>query len=118
MPKVLDMARRFHQAGVQLYLGTGGGPDYARELELHTQAGIPVWEVLAMATHLAADRLGITNRNGRIEPGKEADIVFLGSNPANDIKNIRDVKAVIVNVNGVLHSADSLMHQAENLAVP
>jgi imidazolonepropionase-like amidohydrolase len=119
MPRVLEMARRLFQAGVLLYLGTdgtGGGPDYARELELHTQAGIPAWDVLAMATHLAAERLGIANRAGRIEPGKEADIAFLGSNPINDIKNIRDVKAVIVN--GVLHSADSLMHQAENLVAP
>jgi imidazolonepropionase-like amidohydrolase len=119
MPKVLEMARRFFQAGVLLYLGTdgtGGGPDYARELELHTQAGIPVWDVLAMATHLGAERLGIANRAGRIEPGREADIVFLGSNPINDIKNIRDVKEVIVN--GVLHSADSLMQQAEDLVVP
>jgi imidazolonepropionase-like amidohydrolase len=69
-----------------------------------------------MATHLAAERLGIANRAGRIEPGKEADIAFLGSNPINDIKNIRDVKAAMVN--GVLHSADSLMHQAENLVAP
>ena len=75
-----------------------------------------MWDVLAMATHLAAERLGIANRVGRIQPGKEGDSVLLGNNPVNDIKNIRDAKAVIVN--GIFHSPDSLMHQAENLVVP
>lgn len=110
MPKVLELARRFHEAGVPLFLGTdgaGGGPFYARELALHVQAGIPVWNVLQLATNLAARRLGVADRTGTIAPGKEADIVFLKSNPLENIANVRDVDMVISN--GQAHRFDELI---------
>jgi imidazolonepropionase-like amidohydrolase len=95
---VLELARRFYEAGVPLLLGTdssGGAPFYARELALHVQAGIPVWDVLQLATNLAAERLGVADRTGTIQPGKEADIVFLKTNPLENIANIRDVDMVL-----------------------
>jgi imidazolonepropionase-like amidohydrolase len=100
MPKVLELAKRFYDAGVPLLVGTdssGGAPFYAREPALHVQEGIPAWDVLELATSLAAHRLGVADRTGTIERGKEADIVFLKSNPLENIANIRDVDTVISN---------------------
>jgi hypothetical protein len=117
MPKVLDLARRFYEAGVPLLIGTdgaGGGPFYARELALHVKAGIPVWNVLELATHAAARRLGVADRTGTIEAGKEADIVFLKSNPLEDVANVRDVDTVISN--GRAYRFDELMDMASTLA--
>jgi len=100
MPKVFEFARRLHEAGVPIMLGTdsrGGTPFYARELALHVEAGISKWAVLRMATSKSAELLGISDRTGRISSGLEADIVFLKSNPITDISNVRDVAFVIAN---------------------
>ena len=116
MPKVLELARRFYQASVPLSLGTdgtGGGPDYVRELELHAKAGIPVWDILAMATYKAAENLGVAHRVGRIATGQEADVVFLKGNPLEDLRKIRDVESVVVD--GTIHQADALMKEASQL---
>lgn len=98
MPKVLEWARRLHEAGVALAIGTdgaGGSPFYARELALHVKAGIPVWDVLAMATTIGAQRLGMEHRTGQIAAGKEADIVFLEADPLADVQNVTEVHTVI-----------------------
>lgn len=99
MPKVLELARRLHDAGVPMLIGTdaGGGVLYARELELHTEAGIPVWEVLRMATSDGADILGLGDRTGRIATGMEADIVFLRADPTADVANASQVEGVLSN---------------------
>ena len=100
MPKVLELAKRFHDAGVRLSIGTdgtGGGPNFVRELALHVQAGIPAWEVLRLATSGAAERLGMAERRGTIAPGMEADIVFLNTNPLENIENAGDVDTVVQN---------------------
>ena len=100
MPKVLQFARRLYESGVPLMIGTdghGGTPAYARELQLHVDAGIPVWDVLRLATSLGARRLGLGERAGRIAIGLEADVVFLHGNPVSDIGNVRRVDSVITN---------------------
>jgi imidazolonepropionase-like amidohydrolase len=110
LPKVLELAKRFYDAGVQLSIGTdgtGGGPSFVRELELHVQAGIPVWEVLRLATSGAAQRLGMADVRGTLAPGLEADIVFLNSSPLENIANVRDVDVVVQN--GRAHRARQLI---------
>lgn len=100
MPKVLELGLRLHRAGVPMMIGTdgpGGGPSYARELALHTEAGIPQWVVLRMATSGAADLLGVGGRTGRIQPGLEADIVFLTADPSRHIANAGQVHGVLNN---------------------
>lgn len=98
-PKVLAFARMLHEAGVPMMIGTdgGGGVFYARELELHRDAGIAAWDVLRMATSRAADILGIGDRTGRIQIGHEADIVFLDADPLDDVGNARKVHGVLNN---------------------
>lgn len=100
MPKVLAFARQLHDAGVPLMIGTdghGGTPAYARELQLHVDAGIPVWEVLRLGTSRGAERVGLGGRTGRFAVGLEADAVFLNGNPLDDIGNARRVDTVMTN---------------------
>jgi imidazolonepropionase-like amidohydrolase len=100
MPKVLQFGALLHRAGVPMMIGTdgvGGGPYYATELALHQQAGIPVWAILRMATSGATHLLGIGNRTGRIEPGLEADVVFLSADPVADLANTAKVYGVLNN---------------------
>jgi imidazolonepropionase-like amidohydrolase len=50
---------------------------------------------LQAATVNAAQALGVASAIGTIEPGKLADLTFLGGDPLNDIRNTRDVKRVM-----------------------
>lgn len=100
MPRVLEFARRLHDAGVPILIGTdgnGGGPAYSRELQLHERAGIDVWDVLRLATSDSAALLGIGDRTGRVSEGMEADLVFLRSSPLTDVARVRDVGLVLSN---------------------
>jgi imidazolonepropionase-like amidohydrolase len=117
MPKVLEFARRLHAAGVPMFIGTdgtGGGPFYARELVLHAAAGIPAWDILALATTLGAERLGLATRTGSLRVGREADIVFLDADPVADIGNTARVATVVVN--GHAFTAAELMARARSFA--
>jgi imidazolonepropionase-like amidohydrolase len=110
MPKVLELAKHLHAAGVRLSIGTdgtGGGPSFVREMTLHVQAGIPAWDVLRLATSGAAERLGMADSRGTLAAGFEADIVFLSSNPLDDIANVGDVDRVVQN--GRAHRAAELV---------
>jgi imidazolonepropionase-like amidohydrolase len=109
MPRVLQFARRLYEAGVPLMVGTdghGGTPTYSRELQLHVEAGIPVWDVLRLSTSLGARRVGLGERTGRIAVGLEADVVFLKGNPVTEIGNVKRVDTVITN--GRAYSFDDL----------
>ncbi|HEU5134988.1 MAG TPA: amidohydrolase family protein [Steroidobacteraceae bacterium] len=110
-PKVLAFARLLHEAGVPMMIGTdaGGGSFYARELELHVQAGIPEWEVLRLATSKTAALLGMGDRIGRLEPGFEADLVVLDADPLANIGNAAQVHGVLNN--GLLLKAADLRRQ-------
>lgn len=114
-PRVLAFARMLHEAGVPLMIGTdgNGGSDLGRELGNHVQAGIPVWEVLRMATSGNADLIGFT-QTGRLAPGFEADIVFLRADPLADVRNVEEV-AFVVN-NGTLHAREDLLQIAREIA--
>ncbi|HXS78816.1 MAG TPA: amidohydrolase family protein, partial [Gammaproteobacteria bacterium] len=113
MPKVLELAKRFHDAGVRLSIGTdgtGGSPNFVRELALHVQAGIPAWEVLRLATSGAAERLGMEDQRGTLARGMEADIVFLNGNPLENVENVGDVDTVVQN--GRAYRAQELIELA------
>jgi imidazolonepropionase-like amidohydrolase len=115
-PRVLGFARMLHDAGVPLMIGTdgNGGLGLSRELENHVLAGIPVWEVLRMATSGNADLIGLPGI-GRLAPGSEADIVFLEADPAADVRNVARV-AFVVN-NGVLFKQEDVLQVARAIAV-
>lgn len=112
MGKVKAFARLLHDAGVPLMIGTdaGGGIFYARELELHHEAGIPTWAILRMATSGAADIMHMDDRIGRIAPGFEADLVILDADPIENISAARQIHGVLNN--GVFMRAEDLRRDA------
>ena len=113
-PKVLELTRRMHEAGVPLTLGTdmanpfiAPGLSMAREAVLHHEAGIPAWDVLRMATSCAARTLGIAERTGALAVGQEADMVFLSADPTTDLNALTQVRAVVSD--GELYDPETLL---------
>ncbi len=101
--KVLQLTKIMHDRGVQILSGSDipnfgliPGASLHNELKLLTEAGIPPLEVIAIATNNGAEVLGIDNRVGTIESGKEADIIILTSNPIENISNTKQIETVIV----------------------
>src|SRR5918998_490852 len=100
--KVLQLTKTMHDKGVRILSGSDipnfgliPGASLHNELELLSEAGIKPLEVIAIATNNAAEALGIDNRVGTIEPGKEADMIILTSNPIENISNTKGIAAVI-----------------------
>lgn len=93
---------KLYRAGVATALGTDSGALPIRpqgfsehqEMELMVQAGLTPGEVIGIATLNGARLLGLANKQGSIETGKEADFVILNANPLTDIKNTRKINAV------------------------
>jgi beta-lactamase class D/imidazolonepropionase-like amidohydrolase len=101
-PKVEEMIRRYHGAGVLLAAGsdlpnawTIPGVSLHEELELLADAGIPPLEVLTIATRNGAEVLGLLDETGTVEPGKRADLLVLAADPSLDIRNTRTIELVI-----------------------
>ncbi len=94
-------ARRLHEAGIPLGIGTDSGPPGRfqglwehREMELLVEAGIPPMEVIRAATLNGARFLEIQEDHGSLEPGKVADFLVLDGNPLDDIRNTRRIHQV------------------------
>ena len=96
-PYLRQNVRRLHEAGAILALGTdkSHAPLALRELELLTEASIPAADVVTIATRNAAIYLGVADRLGTLEVGKAADLLLLRADPTRDIRNVRQIEAVI-----------------------
>ncbi|MGE3276334.1 MAG: amidohydrolase family protein [Vicinamibacterales bacterium] len=88
-------------AGVTIAMGTDSGPP-ARfqgyfehlELEMMVDAGLTPMQALVSATSAAARCHGHGGEFGTIAPGASADLVVLGANPLEDIRNTRVIQSV------------------------
>lgn len=96
LPQMFATARRLHEAGVTLALGTDRtfGASVHMELELLHEAGIPVADLLRIATLNGAIYLGLERELGSIEPGKRADMLLLEADPSRDVSAFRRIAAV------------------------
>lgn len=96
-PVAQENLRKLHAGGAILVVGTDqtSGPALHRELELLAAAGIPALDIIKMATLHGAMFLGLERELGSIEPGKKADAVLLSANPADNIRNAREIALVI-----------------------
>ena len=98
-----EVTRRAFADGVAIVAGTDGMttrgaalPTIHRELELLvTSAGLPPLAALSAATRNAAETMGLGDDRGTLAPGRRADIVLLGANPADDIRNTQRIEYVI-----------------------
>jgi hypothetical protein len=98
----LETAAETHRAGVRMTIGTDAGASGIfhgfsthREMELHSEAGVPNLDILTMATRFAAEKLRLADRLGTIEVGKIADLVLLRGDPVASIQNAKLIDAVI-----------------------
>jgi imidazolonepropionase-like amidohydrolase len=102
--KVLQLTKLMHEGGVKILSGTDipnfgfvPGESLHHELKLLSDAGITPDNVIKIATKNGAEALDIINQTGTIEPGKQADILILSSNPIEDIENVNRVEIIISN---------------------
>lgn len=102
LKKEMQFEREFVAAGGVLMAGcdpTGYGgvvPGFGdqRNLELLVEAGFSPVEAIRIASLNAAEFMGKQAAIGSIAPGKSADIVVLGGNPAEKIENVEKVETV------------------------
>lgn len=98
-PKMLDMARRAHAAGVKIAFGTDTGVsahgDNAYEFVLLVRAGLTPMEAIQAATVNAADHLQISKDAGALTPGHFADVVAVAGDPLADISVLQKVGFVM-----------------------
>lgn len=83
--------RKAREMGTKIAVGTDGGPgDAMIELSELVDCGLTPMEAIVAGTRNTADALMILDRVGTLEPGKQADLLLLNSNPLDDIKSLQD----------------------------
>jgi imidazolonepropionase-like amidohydrolase len=100
---LLRMTKIFDDGGVRMLAGSDAvgaawevpGPSLHREFDELARAGLPALRILQMTTRDAAEFLGATSRMGTVDVGKNADLVLLRANPADDAAALHQVDAVI-----------------------
>ena len=107
MENKMDWAARFvkraNQIGVKICAGTDYINDLNRpfpflfdELDLYVEkCGFYPMEAIFTATKVAAEVLGVGDKVGTVEVGKQADLLVLPENPYDDIKALRKIQEVI-----------------------
>ena len=97
------LTRRAYEAGVMIAAGTDGmtPPDsvfpalYDEIRLLHEDVGMPMLDVLKAASLHGAVALGMEDEIGTLEPGKHANIAFLGEDPLAGPESLRSVALTV-----------------------
>jgi imidazolonepropionase-like amidohydrolase len=100
--------KRLADAGVKFGFGTDSGPP-ARfqgffehwEMELMADAGLTPQQIITAASKSSAEFLGVSNELGTLEAGHWADLIVLGKNPLDNIRNTRTLESVYIAGNKV-----------------
>ena len=66
------------------------------ELELLVSAGLPPMAAIQSATINAADSLGAKDSYGAVAAGRVASLVLIDGNPLTDIRNVRQIRFVVL----------------------
>ena len=105
-PEFLEMAKanlkKLSDGGVKIGFGTDSGPP-ARfpgffehwEMQLMVESGLTPAQVITDATRNGAEFLQAKDL-GTLEKGKWADLIVLGKNPLEDIRNTRTIEMVMI----------------------
>jgi imidazolonepropionase-like amidohydrolase len=119
-----ELMASLHGAGVRIHAGTdtlmpfvAPGSSLHGELEDLLAAGIAPEEVWSIATALAGRSLGLVGL-GTLDVGAPADLVFLRSNPADDVAALGEIEAVLADgrlyrraeLDAMLAAADAHFH--------
>ena len=115
--KYLEIIGEFFRAGVPIVAGTDNAiPIFCLYLEIEGYqkfAKLTPLEAIQTATIIPARVMGMDDKTGSLEIGKEADIAILDKNPLENISNLRTVSAVITN--GNYYKSDELWKEADFL---
>jgi hypothetical protein len=106
--KMLDFVALLHRTGIRIVPGTDSWAGFTlhRELELYVQAGIPITEVLYLATLGSARIARRDDRLGSISVGKLADLVMVEGDPSLSISDLRRTRLVVKD--GVVYDPNAL----------
>lgn len=97
--------RMAHDAGVPILASTDAsfanpylfhGFSLLDELDIYVGAGLTPREALFTATVAPPRFFGLTDQDGRIAPGRRADLVLLDANPLDGLAPLRRPRAIIV----------------------
>jgi imidazolonepropionase-like amidohydrolase len=90
-------ARKAYEAGVRIAAGTDPVSDdtMAMECKALLEVGLSPMDVISAATRIGAEILGLQDKIGTIEVGKQADIIVLDGNPLEDITALERVDYVV-----------------------
>jgi enamidase len=83
-----------------------------REIILFTQAGIPLQHAVKIASLNAAQVLGISDKKGSIEIGKDADLSLIDGDATADINLIYKTRLVLKK--GVIHQSQQLLDHSKD----
>ncbi|HEY6645391.1 amidohydrolase family protein [Povalibacter sp.] len=100
-PKMVDMARRAREGGVQFAFGTDSGVsahgDNAKEFALMVSAGFSPLDTIRSATVWGAKHNRIDNEVGTLTTGKFADLIAVKGDPLKDVTALERVSFVMKN---------------------
>jgi imidazolonepropionase-like amidohydrolase len=85
-------------AGSDMYLSIPGktrGQASLMMIEAYRDSGIPAMEIIRAATSNAADLLGLKDRIGTLEKGKDADLIAVPGDPLKDVTAIEHASFVM-----------------------
>ncbi len=98
-----DAVRRARRLGVPIAMGTDAGTPGNRHganadelVAMVEEAGLPAQEAIHAATLAAARLIGRERDLGSLEPGRLADLIGLAGDPADDIRNVTQVRFVML----------------------
>ncbi len=95
--------RSLATAGVPIVVGSDSGnwpidpyqfhgPSTLREIELLGEAGFTPLDVIAAATRVPAEMLGLAHELGTVEVGKRADLVIVRKDPLRSLRALRTIR--------------------------
>ena len=100
-PRQLALTKLLADAGVRMIAGTDGGSYLGPGLTLRQEfkelndAGLTPLAILQMVTVNAADYLGKAETMGKIESGRDADMVLLDADPLSNVENMHAIAGVV-----------------------
>jgi imidazolonepropionase-like amidohydrolase len=111
---------RFYRMGGRIYAGTDpsvtpifGGVSMAREAMHLESFGMCRRDVLFAMTEGAAKEMGVFDRTGSLEKGKQADFILLASDPLDDLSALENVRLTVIG--GRIYDPDMLRSQVKGM---
>lgn len=86
--EAFTIAAKLHAAGVRFCIGGGEERNLPYHASLAAAYGLPREEALKSVTRYAAEILGVGDRAGTLEPGKDATLIVTDGDPLEVITNV------------------------------